>query len=212
MIDSITKQAPRSYEEFDLDTLRKQYQLTIVRTSLFPTIQPIEPPAWLPELINKSLKLTLYSEKAKSEYIVAPLLLALKECVSDRISIYSGFRFDVDAAHGLKGFCDFIISKGTPLPVIQAPVIMLVEAKKNDVDGALGQCAAEMVAAQIFNEAENQPVSAIYGCITTGDDWQFLRLSQKQLAIDETKQYLSNLPQIFGTLKQMVDELIGQPV
>jgi hypothetical protein len=187
MIEANSKQGPRSYEEFDLDTLRRQHQLIVIRSSLFAAVKPVKPPLWLPELLNKSLKLTLYSEKAKSEYIVAPLLLALKETVNDAISIYSGFHFDVDITRGLKGFCDFIISKGEPMPVIQAPVIMLVEAKKNDVDGALGQCAAEMVAAQIFNAAEQQPVSVIYGCITTGDDWQFLRLRQNQLVIDEKK-------------------------
>jgi hypothetical protein len=35
---------------------------------------------------------------------------------------------------------------------VEAPAIVIVEAKKSDIKSGLGQCIAEMVAAQRFNE------------------------------------------------------------
>ncbi len=66
--------------------------------------------------------------------------------------------FNVDSEKGLTGFCDFIISSSSERLFVSAPVMMLVEAKKEDIISGLGQCVAEMVAAQIFNEREGNEI------------------------------------------------------
>jgi len=197
--------APADYSDMQIDAVRKQFALELARESLFPHIEPIEPSAWLTETLHKGLELSLISEKARSEFLVAPILLELRELCQSRISIYSGVRFDVDPDSGLRGVCDFILSRAPAVPTVQAPVVMIVEAKKNDVEAGLGQCIGEMVAARIFNQREQNAISTVYGCVTTGEDWQFLSLQESLVRIGRTKLFISNVELILGTLKQMVD-------
>ena len=126
----------------------------------------------------------LGSEKAKSELIVTPIIKELRHQNVDKFSFFSGYQFDVDAKQGLAGFCDFIFSAMPRKIEIEAPIICLVEAKKDDIDGWLGQCGAEMYAAHIFNEREGHPRKLIFGCVTNAFSWAFLKLEGKKLLID----------------------------
>ncbi len=188
-----------TYSSFTLDMIRKQFAVTIRIQPIFTeTIPAVAPPDMLMMFLEKTLPLPLISEKARSEFIVAPVLLAWRELVQQHINIYSGIRFDVAPEEGLQGTCDFIVSKTPPLPTLQAPLLVVLEAKKNDIDLGLGQCASEMVAAQRFNaqeEIENRPV---YGCVTTGELWQFLRLHEHVLTIDPERVYIKELERLLG--------------
>ncbi len=194
-----------SYRTMTLDIVHKRFRLHFKRVPLFTHVEPIAPSAWLTETLSKGMALALISEKARAEFVVAPILLEVRALCQDAISIYSGVCFDVDPANGLKGVCDFIVSKTLPVPTLQAPVVVLVEAKKNDIEEGLGQCAAEMLAARIFNEREQNAIDTIFGCVTTGEDWQFLKLQADTLYIDESKLFISELPKILGTLKLIVE-------
>jgi hypothetical protein len=146
----------------------------------------------------------LVSEKARSEFIVAPILLALRELSGERIAILSGQRFDVDPGRRLVGECDFLLMLSDPLPLVRAPVLAVVEAKKQDMEGGLGQCVAQMVAVQVFNERAGQPFPAVHGCVTTGDVWQFLRLAGTALTLDQGRFYLDNLGGILAALQATI--------
>jgi hypothetical protein len=87
--------------------------------------------------------------------------------------------------------------------LIEAPAIVLIEAKKVDLIAAWGQCAAEMFAAQKFNLSMGKEIAVIYGSVTTGMQWQFLKLSGTDLTIDTT-QY--PLDRILGILKWMLEK------
>jgi activator of 2-hydroxyglutaryl-CoA dehydratase len=78
--------------------------------------------------------------------------------------------------------------------------MMLVEAKKEDILAGLGQCVAEMVAAQIFNEREGNEISVIYGTVTSGTNWKFLKLEGKVVEIDLVEYYLTDMNKILGIL------------
>jgi activator of 2-hydroxyglutaryl-CoA dehydratase len=78
--------------------------------------------------------------------------------------------------------------------------MMLVEAKKEDILAGLGQCVAEMVAAQIFNEREENEISVIYGTVTSGKNWKFLKLKGKVVEIDLVEYYLTDVNKILGIL------------
>jgi len=106
------------------------------------------------------------------------------------------------------GICDFILSKSPVLPTVQAPAFMMVEAKKNDIEEGLGQCAAEMVAAQIFNLREGNDIPLVYGCVTTGESWQFLRLTDNILEIDRNRYFIAKLQEILGILNTIVTEIL----
>ena len=124
-----------TYSDFNLDTARKSFGLTITPGLLFEKVEPVAVTPWLTEAIDKGLQLALISDKARSELIVVPILLTSRELSHNAFSIYSGQRLDIDPDQGLTGECDFILAKSPPLPVIQAPLVTLVEAKKNDIEG-----------------------------------------------------------------------------
>ena len=140
------------YSDFTLDTVRKAFGLTLKRAPLFAAVDPVDVPQWLTALLEKGRPLAFGSEKARSEFILVPILLASRELHHDSFSIYSGERLDSDPSRGLNGECDFILTNTPPLPVIQAPIVVIVEAKKNDIEAGLGQCVAPMVGAQLFNQ------------------------------------------------------------
>ncbi len=153
--------------------------------------------AWLPKNIataNVSYKLLdalqdaslepLSTEKAKSEYIVAPVLKELRRNNPNKFSSFSGYEFNVDSKQGLTGFCDFILTATPRKMEIMTPIFCLVEAKNDNVEKGLAQCGAEMYAAQIFNIQKGTPQKVIYGCVTNAFSWVFLKLEQNQLSID----------------------------
>ncbi len=88
---------------------------------------------------------------------------------------------------------------------IDLPILALVEAKKNDLDLRIIQCATQMIGAQVFNEQNDQNIPVIYGCVTTADAWQFLRLENKELKIDLDKYYLVEIEKIIGVFQNIID-------
>ena len=157
--------------------------------------------------MDSSIKFAISSssEKARSEFIVAPIMLELEKKNKDQFAIFSGERLDVDEDRGLKGECDFILSKGPVSSIIQAPIFSLVEAKKNDIKEGLGQCVAQMVGAQLFNQREGNNIKVIYGSVTTGEDWQFLKLKDKIIIMDLKRYYLSELQKVIWIFQHIID-------
>jgi hypothetical protein len=150
------------------------------------------------------MQLTLVSEKARSEFIVSPILLACRELTGGVLAIFSGQRLDVDAARGLQGECDFILALTDPVPRLRAPIVTVVEAKKNDIEAGLGQCVAQMVAARDYNEREGAGLPVGYGCVTTGEAWQFLRLNGADVTIDRGRLYIDNVGAILSAFTVIV--------
>jgi hypothetical protein len=197
-----------AYTDFSLDRLRKTFGLTLAQTTLLgrPTPVPISP--WLQETLDRGMPLALVSEKARSEFIIVPILLTSRELSQNRVAIYSGQRLDVDATSGLTGECDFILTATAPLPVMQAPIICIVEAKKNDIESGLGQCAAQMLGAQRLNQQEGTGIETVYGCVTTGEAWQFLRLNQTTLELDTERYYINEVETILAVLQAIIGQFV----
>jgi len=190
-----------SYSDFTLDKVQKAFDLTISEdVDLFANVPQLEPSPLLREFLqdNAQLALKINTEKARSEMIIAPILLDLRKQISSKISLFSGVDFNVDFERGLNGTCDYIISNSTEQLFLKSPIVVLVEAKKENIIGGLGQCASEMIAAQIFNERESNQIPVILGVVTSGNIWKFLQLSDKQLSIDATEYYLKDVNQILG--------------
>ncbi|MEM1395204.1 MAG: hypothetical protein AAGG00_18315 [Cyanobacteria bacterium P01_H01_bin.150] len=165
-----------------------------------------KPSPYIAEFLNKNLQLAiaLNTEKARSELIICPLLLAVKEALNNEISLFSGEEFNVEAETGLTGICDFILSLSKEQLFVKAPVAMLVEAKKENLKIGLGQCIAEMVAAQKFNQKAKNSIHTIYGTVTTGTFWRFLKLEADTVTIDLTEYPLPPIEPIFNQLIYMV--------
>lgn len=198
-----------SYSQFNLALIEKTFHLTIVeKVALFANIPLLPSSPLLTEILNYNLPLALANntEKARSEMIIAPVLIELKRQLSNQMSLFSGTEFNIDEEAGLTGYCDFIISQSSEQLFVKAPVVMLVEAKNENIKNGLGQCVAEMVAAQLFNQREQNAINAIYGAVTTGTNWKFLRLIGNQIEIDLKEYYLSEIDQILGILKSAVQD------
>ncbi len=192
-----------SYSDFTLAKVKKYFNLTTVENlDIYSNVAELECSPLLREILRYNLPLALgsNSEKARSEMIIAPILVDLRRQLKEQVNLFSGIEFDVDKEQGLNGFCDFIISKSAEQLFINAPVITLVEAKREDIMAGLGQCVAEMVAAQIFNEREGNEIPVIYGAVTSGTNWKFLRLEEQVIEIDLSEYYLSDVNKILGIL------------
>jgi hypothetical protein len=192
-----------AYSEFTLAKVKKQFDLTTSEdTDIFSAVPELEASKYLAETLSYNVPLALASnsEKARSEMIIAPILIEVRKQLQSQFSLFSGIDFNIDAEKGLAGFCDFIISRSSERLFVSAPVMMLVEAKKEDILAGLGQCVAEMVAAQIFNEREGNEISVIYGTVTSGTNWKFLKLRGKVVEIDLVEYYLRDVNKILGIL------------
>lgn len=197
-----------AYSDFTLTKFKKTFNIRIdEETDLFANVSPIQPTDKLIDALEESaeLALAINTEKARSEMIITPILLEIRRIASHQISLFSGTNFDVDPARGLNGYCDFIISRSKEQLTINAPVVMIVESKNEDIKGGLGQCAAAMLAAQLFNQQEENQIKTIYGAVTTGDVWKFLKLENTDIFIDLDNYYIKEIDKIIGVLSQSIE-------
>ena len=198
-----------AYSDFTLKSVSQIFGLTTTETTdLFSLVPAITLSHSLEEDLAEysPLGLTVGTEKARSEFIIAPILAEARKLKNKQVSLFSGIDFSIAPEQGLKGTCDYIFSLSPHQYYIVAPALFIVEAKKEDISGGLGQCIAEMVAAQIFNEREGTSLETIYGAVTTGSEWKFLQLEQKAVTIDSRLYYLAEIEKILGILLHILQD------
>jgi len=196
-----------AYSDFNLSEIKDRFQIVLEdATRLFPEVEPVPISHFLREVLeeNVPLALAIHTEKARSEMIVTPILIEVRKLLDRRISLFSGVEFNVDKEQGLNGICDYLISLSKEQLYISAPVVALVEAKNDNLKSGLAQCAAEMIAARIFNEQKQNSIEIIYGVVTTGSNWRFLKLVENRLYIDIQEYYLEQLGVLVGILLKML--------
>jgi hypothetical protein len=207
-----------AYSNFTLDEVEARFGLDLQAGAFIPSLLPIAPSSWLQETLSLTLPLAKIagSEKARSEFMIAPILVELRRLTHNEISIFSGEDFTVDRELGLNGTCDFMISKSPNQVKITAPIVALVEAKKGVLRDGWGQCIAEMVAAQRFNaqrskgaEPDGGVSDCIYGIITSGTAWQFLQMQGRNLVIDPEEYSVNGIDRLLAILYWMVRDATG---
>ncbi len=198
-----------AYNNFTLAGVKQQFGLNLLAATFCQDLTPVTPSVTFAAIFAEWYPLAQQarSEKAKSELLVSPVLLEVRKLTNNSFELFSGEEFSVDREQGLNGFCDFLLSRSTAPYLIEAPIVMLVEAKKGELDVGLGQCIAEMVAAQIFNANQGKSIPIIYGCVTSGKLWQFLKLEGKDVTIDVNEYQITPVERILGILKWMVSEV-----
>jgi hypothetical protein len=196
------------YSNFTIEEVEEKFALKLQSSLFIPDLEPVTPSDWLQQTLKITLPLarTAGSEKARSEFIIAPILAELTNSTNHSISIFSGKEFNVDKELGLSGVCDFLISQGSTQFKINAPVIALVEAKKGILEDGWGQCLAEMVAARKFNENRGKPMKYIYGIITSGSLWNFFQMEGDTVLLDPNEYPLSPIDHLLAVLNWMVEE------
>ncbi|MEM7796180.1 MAG: hypothetical protein AAF579_17215 [Cyanobacteria bacterium P01_C01_bin.118] len=192
-----------AYSDFTLRKVKDDFSLKLIETGAFLTdFSPIQPSDYLAQTLERNLSMAIAvgTEKARSELLISPILVEVRERLQRQVSLFSGTDFTVDASIGLNGICDFLISQSQEQLLIEAPAVMIVEAKKEDLNPGLGQCIAELVAAQRFNQENDRPIPAIYGAVTTGSLWRFLRLSGQTVEIDLADYAVPPVETVLGIL------------
>jgi len=191
-----------AYSDFSLKKVLQDFDLSTHDAPFLPTISPIEPSIYLLDFLERSLPLAvaLDNEKARSETLVFPVLLEVREILKRQISLFSGSDFTVDPALGLNGVCDYLISQSAEQMVIKAPVAVIIEAKKGDLTSGMGQCIAEMVAAQTFNQQQGNLITTIYGSVTSGSLWRFLKLDNQTVTFDLKEYAMPPVDLLLGIL------------
>ena len=198
-----------AYSDFTLKKVKTDFDIkTVENLSIFSAIEEVAISENLIKTLQKNvpLALAINTEKARSELIIINILLELKEKLSEQMSLFSGIDFTVDTDKGLNGFCDYIISNSCEQLYLEVPVITIIEAKNENINSGMGQCIAEMYAAQLFNERENHRLACIYGAITTGDEWKFLKLKDDIAYIDLQSYYINDIKKVVGILIKMAEQ------
>lgn len=192
------------YGKFTLSSLKETFGLSSHRQQLFENIVPQAPSEWLLETLKRSLDVAYTSEKARSEAIVMPILLEVRTRNDNKIAIYSGANLEADKENDLNGECDFILSHNEQGIEVEAPIFCMIEAKDGNIVKAYGQCAAQMLGAQIFNHKKNKDSAHIFGCVNNGNEWKFLKLVDKTIYIDINSYFINDLPQIIGVMQHII--------
>lgn len=192
-----------AYSDFTISRVKKELGIMISETTgLFDEVKAVPPSELLTSILQRSGRLArlIGTEKAKSEFLIAPVLAEIAAQFDYQVSLFSGTEFNVDSEKGLQGFCDFILSKSPEQLEVTVPIVTIVEAKNDNLKNGLGQCMAEMVAAQLFNTREGQSISCIYGVVTTGTSWLFMRLIGNHIQLDDREYFLNEVDLILGIL------------
>ncbi len=195
-----------AYSDFTISEIKDKFQIDIEESmDLFSDIKKAIISDSLNLILEENIPLALaiHTEKARSEMIVTPVLIELRKILNHKISLFSGVEFNVDKEKGLNGICDYLISLSKEQLYISSPVISVVEAKNDNIKSGLGQCSAAMISSKIFNEKKGNKISTIFGIVTTGSNWRFLKL-EKSLYIDRKEYYIEQLEKIMGIMLFMI--------
>jgi hypothetical protein len=196
-----------AFSDFAYPAVLAEFGLT-ERTvlNLFAGVPPVAPnPPLVAALpVNIALATGAHSEAARSTWLVGPVISDLWARYDGTLSVNPGVDFDADPAARLTGRCDFLVCRGPQRPVIGVPVLLIFEAKRDSIPDGLGQCIAGMVGAQRYNARAKSPVDPVYGCVTTGSLWRFLRLSGANVTLDLTEYTLADVDRILGVLVHMI--------
>lgn len=201
-----------AYSDFKLSDLTRTFSLILDETvELFASSPEVPVSDWLSDTLRETLPLALAvnTEKVRSELIIAPILVELRKQTGRTISFFSGVDFTVDASQGLNGVCDYLVSASPEQLYVIAPVLVIFEAKNENIKGGFAQCAAAMVAAQLFNEREGNALPVIHGVVTTGTNWRFLQLEGRAVRIDRREYYIDNVERIMGILLSITGRSIA---
>ena len=195
-----------AFQQFSFPQVIQDLSLTLGEKDLFGGIAPAAVrPDFLAQLLeNANLAGAVNTEKARSEFVIAPVLIELRRSHGGSFGLFSGVELDADASRGLNGVCDFLLTKSPVQHVVTQPIMALVEAKNENLRTGLGQCIASMAAAQLFNQGNAGPVNIVHGAVTTGSLWKFLKLAGNEVTLDVVEYHIDNLGKIMGVLGEIV--------
>lgn len=195
-----------AYRDLKMTDLKAKFGITEIGTELFKAdkVKRITPSASLLGKLADAKYITLSTEKAVSEQLVAPILVEIAK-LNDFLQVFSGEIIVADKATGLNGEIDFIIARRPWTRKPQNPLLCVTEAKLGLIDSGVDQATAQMLGLRVFNQNKGYDDLIIHGATTDGKSWRFLKLEGTSLFIDETEYNSSDLPLLLGILQEIID-------
>jgi hypothetical protein len=190
----------KSFSQITRIELLKDFGVSIVQGVFLPHVEPVPVPSWLQHVIEsrRGSLATMRTEKSISEAFIAPVLMAVEDKYKDLIRVFSGEPLITEE---LSGVCDFLITKDPMAFDPQGGYFVLVEAKRQDLLSGVPQCVAEMYAAQTLNENND----TVYGCVSIGVEWIFIKLEEKIATTDPTIFTITEVDKILGVFGWIVN-------
>jgi len=191
-----------SFQQFKFPQVLADLGLTLSDQDQFHNVPPLTVTSDFLNRILEGMNLAsaINTEKARSEFVIAPILFELRWRHEGGFGLFSGVELDGDATRGLNGICDFILTKSLNQHIVSSPIITIIAAKNDNLQTGLGQCIAAMVAAQMMNP----PSSVLFGAVTIGGIWKFLKIEGSHITLDRVEYLLSDLDRIMGILDQII--------
>jgi len=200
-----------SFRDFTFPAVIEKLGLSFQTEDVFRDVPSVSPRAAFVDTIHEGAELSqgLNNEKARSEFVIAPVLMELRRMFPRKFGLFSGTELNVDAANGLSGVCDFMISRVPMEYILKAPIVTIAEAKNDNVWNGYGQCIAAMHAAVLFNAKAGAPTPVVYGISTTGTQWKFLRLAESVVALDRADYFITQPERLLGVLSRMIEIVLA---
>lgn len=196
-----------AYRKFKLTELETKFgiQNRLIRWLDSSNIASIEPSNLLKMNIDRATLAPLSTEKAVSERVISPIMTEILELNTDKIQLFSGEIINADEDNGLNGEIDFLFNYRPHSPTPEIPIFSITESKIGLLHKAWGQAAAQMLGVSIFNQKLNHPLDIVFGSVTDGNSWQFMRLEKNIISIDSRVYTLTELPIILGIFQYFID-------
>lgn len=157
------------FDRFRFPQVLRDLGLGCQAANSFGPVPPLELPGEVVSTLvdEANLAASINTERARTEFAVAPLLLELRRRHRSRFGVFPGVDLDVDPARELTGTCDCLLTRSPNQDVLTTPILAVVGAKNESIRGGLGQCIASMVAIQVFDQNDPTAPEAIHGAVTT---------------------------------------------
>ncbi len=195
-----------AYRDFKMKDLRAKFGIQEIGTQLFDRskLQKITPSEKLVSDLADAEFITLSTEKAVSERLVAPILVEIAK-LNRFLQVFSGEIITADKSLGLNGEIDFIFARKPWTRKPQNPLLCVTESKLGLINSGVDQATAQMLGLRIFNQNNGYDDLIIHGATTDGKSWRFLRLEGTSLFIDESEYSSLELPLLLGVLQEIVN-------
>ena len=183
--------------------VQQEFQITYREEHFIPEREKQPSQTFLEEFEFNQENLDVYSSEAsRTETVIGPILRDVyKHYYHEYVFwVQKSIRYDQQ----LTGTPDYMIAKRSPLgkTVVEFPIILVTEAKKNDFEQGWGQCLAELVAVQKLNK---NPEATVYGVVTDGKLWEVGKLCGQQFVKNKEGYTVDHLNRLFGVLDIVVD-------
>ena len=195
-----------AFQQFTFPQVIEELGLSVADMKLFDTLPAESVAPDFEQSIREGADLAsaINTEKARSEFVIAPLLFELWRRHRGQFCIFSGVELVADANRGLNGICDFLLARSASQHIMTLPILSIVEAKNENLRSGLGQCIASLVAANIVNASKSGSQTPVYGVVTSGSLWKFLKLVGSDLSIDWSEYHINQLGKLFAVLGSIV--------